>query len=76
MNNKTAYYKQYVEAWQHASDRRDDHNRYQEITGYSTPYYLFMEKINYMKREKGVKLKELALLQADWDEIREFAQTL
>jgi hypothetical protein len=76
MNNETERYKKYVTAWQHASDRKDAHNRYNEITGHGTPYYLFMEKIRYMKREKGVKLKELDLLQADWDKIRKFAQTL
>ena len=73
MKHKTDLYKEYVTAWQGASDRRDAHNRYNENTGRTTPYYLFMETINYMKRSKGVELKELAHLQADWDEIREFA---
>ena len=79
MKHKTNFYKDYVIAWQGASDRRDAHNRYNEITGhteYTTPYSLFMEKIHYMKGTKGVELKDLPHLdraQADWDEIREFA---
>ena len=75
MYNNTAFYKKVIDAWQAADDRRDAHNRYCKMllnsnTGPS--YKQFMGWIRYLRYEKGVELKKLALPHTDWDELREY----
>ena len=86
-SNKTEYYMEYVRAWQAASCREEAHRNYLELTRERdnlrehrpTPYYRFMQRISYIKNQKGVELKDLdrqTNRYADWDDIRLFAENL
>ena len=74
MYDNTEQYKDLISSWQRAYDRRDAHAAYRRLVDNSKySYSTYMDQIRYLKREKGIRLKELDLPQTDWEELKEFA---
>ena len=74
MYNNTSYYKKLIAAWQTSDDRREAHSKACGAVG-DIEYSTFMNQIRYLKNQKNIDLKSLALPVTDWDSLREFATT-
>jgi hypothetical protein len=73
--DKTEYTIKLVRIWNSSSNRQEAHERIRETLDTELTYKAMMNKIGYIRHQRGINLRELRRAEGtNWDAVAEAAQ--